>query len=87
MCKLDVNLECCMFVAEVVCVCVSLCVLREEHPTPALMTCGAVSESELICVTVFRGVDGHVDVFPCLSVEWVPVCMRLLEVSSWECFG
>lgn len=34
---------------------------------PALMTCGVVSESVLVCVTVCHCVDGHIDV--CISVS------------------
>lgn len=72
-----------MPVAEAVCVC--LCFLREEHPTLALMTCGVVNESVLMCVTVCRCVDGHVDVCISVSICGVGTCvLNLLEVPSGE---
>lgn len=48
-------------------VCVSLYVLREKHPTLALLTRGTVSESVLMCLTVCQCADWHVDV--CISVS------------------
>lgn len=83
MCKLDVNLERCGLVAEAVCVCVSLHVLREKHPTLALLTCGAVSESVLTCVIVCQCVDWHVDVCISVSICGMGTCVQqFTEVPS-----
>lgn len=75
--KLDVNLESCVPMTEAVCV-VCLCVLREEHPTLALMTHEVVSESVLMCVTVCHCVDRHVDVCISVSICGVSTCVLSL---------
>lgn len=59
-----------------------MCVLREEYPMPALMTCGVVSESVLVCVTVCHCVDGHIDVCISVSIGGGTCVLTLLEVPS-----
>ena len=62
-------------------VCPSLCFLREERPTAALMTCGEVSEPGLMSVTACRCVDVRISVSLC----GVGTCvLSLLEVPSGE---
>lgn len=60
-------------------VCVSLHVLREMHPTLALLTRGTVGESVLMCVAVCQCADWHADV--CISVSVCGVGTCVLELA------